>query len=92
MTPVSQFRRTDDQDMSETEAPLISKATARLDAGPKSDIQLELTLGEDATPLRFVMSREVGRALSGDLAQIFAAIQQDEADYWRRYFRAEDEP
>ena len=92
MTPMPQFRRTDDQDMSETEAPVISKAKARLDAGPRSDIHLELTLDEDAPPLRFVMSRETGRALSADLGRIFAAIQRDEADYWRRYFRSEDEP
>ena len=78
--------------MSETEAPTISKATARLDAGPRSGIHLELTPGEDAAPLHFVMSRKTGRALFAELARIFTAIQQDEADYWRRYFRSENEP
>ncbi len=91
MKPMPQFRRTDDRNMSETGPPLISKATAALDAGPRSDIRVELTLDEDDGPLRFVMDRETGRALFADLARIFASIQQDEADYWRRYFRAEDE-
>ena len=77
--------------MSEAEAPLIAKATARLEAGPQSDIRVDLVPDEDGGPLSFVLSRETGRALFADLARIFASIQQDESDYWRRYFRSDEE-
>ena len=90
MTALPQFRRTNDPEMSETEAPLIAKATARLKAGPQSDIGLELVPDEDGGPLSFVLSRETGRALFADLARIFASIQQDESNYWRRYFRSDE--
>ena len=44
MTPMPQpIRRTNDRGVSEAEAPKFSKATARLGAGPRSDIHLELT-------------------------------------------------
>ena len=79
-----------DRDMSETEAPLISKATARLDAGARRDVRIELTPDGDGPSQHFLMSPETARPLFADLARIFASFERDEADYWRRYFRSDE--
>ncbi len=75
--------------MSETGAQEVSRATARMRRDAMPEIELDLTL--DEASLRFTMQRQAARELFGDLARIFSSIHQDEADYWRRYFRPDGE-